>query len=82
MVNARRRKNALILAEKIMRDVILSDDGRAAPSLGVQPMVGDNSGFSATTIFFFFLTRFPSYLNHSLHLDIKEIIIAAVIPLD
>ncbi|EAA4057671.1 MFS transporter [Salmonella enterica subsp. enterica serovar Typhimurium] len=28
----------------------------------------------------FFLTWFPSYLNHSLHLDIKEISIATVIP--
>ncbi|EAN4595064.1 MFS transporter [Salmonella enterica] len=36
-------------------DVILSDDGRATPSLGC-------------------------YLNHSLHLDIKEISIATVIP--
>ncbi|EEZ5207074.1 MFS transporter, partial [Escherichia coli] len=27
-----------------------------------------------------FLTWFPSYLNHSLHLDIKEISIATVIP--
>ncbi|EEF7888897.1 MFS transporter [Salmonella enterica] len=31
-------------------------------------------------ILFFFLTWFPSYLNHSLHLDIKEISIATVIP--
>ncbi len=46
-----------------------------------QPMVWATTlAFSATTIFFFFLTWFPSYLNHSLHLDIKEISIATVIP--
>ncbi len=36
-------------------DVILSDDGRAAPSLGVHETtngMGDSSGFSSTTIFF------------------------------
>ena len=44
--------------------------------------MGDHAGiFLAITIFyFFFLTWFPSYLNHSLHIDIKEISIATVIP--
>lgn len=66
-------------------DVILSDDGRATPSLGYymkQPMVWATTlaFFSYNYILFFFLTWFPSYLNHSLHLDIKEISIATVIP--
>ncbi|HAK3110218.1 TPA: MFS transporter [Salmonella enterica] len=65
-------------------DVILSDDGRATPSLGYymkQPMVWATTlaFFSYNYILFFFLTWFPSYLNHSLHLDIKEISIATVI---
>ncbi|VEA37939.1 membrane transport protein [Salmonella enterica subsp. enterica] len=77
-------KNALIL--KNHEDVILSDDGRATPSLGYymkQPMVWATTlaFFSYNYILFFFLTWFPSYLNHSLHLDIKEISIATVIPL-
>ncbi len=43
--------------------------------------MGDNSGFFQLQLYsFFFLTWFPSYLNHSLHLDIKEISIATVIP--
>lgn len=55
-------------------DVILSDDGRATPSLGYymkQPMVWATTlaFFSYNYILFFFLTWFPSYLNHSLHLD-------------
>ncbi|CAJ0952041.1 unnamed protein product [Ranitomeya imitator] len=33
-----------------------------------------------TIFLFFFLTWFPSYLNHSLHLNIKEISIATIIP--
>lgn len=66
-------------------DIILSDDGRATPSLGYymkQPMVWATTlaFFSYNYILFFFLTWFPSYLNHSLHLDIKEISIATVIP--
>ncbi|ENP9947395.1 MFS transporter [Salmonella enterica subsp. enterica serovar Newport] len=64
---------------------IVSDDGRATPSLGYymkQPMVWATTlaFFSYNYILFFFLTWFPSYLNHSLHLDIKEISIATVIP--
>ena len=43
--------------------------------------MGDHAGiFSYNYILFFFLTWFPSYLNHSLHIDIKEISIATVIP--
>lgn len=47
-----------------------------------QPMVWATTlaFFSYNYILFFFLTWFPSYLNHSLHLDIKEISIATVIP--
>lgn len=66
-------------------DIILADDGKAAPSLGYymkQPMIWATTlaFFSYNYILFFFLTWFPSYLNHSLHLDIKEISIATVIP--
>ncbi|HDW2902186.1 TPA: MFS transporter, partial [Escherichia coli] len=55
------------------------------PSLGYymkQPMVWATTlaFFSYNYILFFFLTWFPSYLNHSLHIDIKEISIATVIP--
>ncbi|MDF8570284.1 MFS transporter [Escherichia coli] len=66
-------------------DIILAEDGKGTPSLGYymkQPMVWATTlaFFSYNYILFFFLTWFPSYLNHSLHIDIKEISIATVIP--
>jgi len=66
-------------------DVILAADGKATPSLGYymkQPMIWATTlaFFSYNYILFFFLTWFPSYLNHSLHLDIKQISIVTVIP--
>lgn len=64
---------------------IITDEGSKAPSLGFymkQPMVWATTlaFFSYNYILFFFLTWFPSYLNQSLHLDIKDISIATIIP--
>lgn len=63
----------------------VTDTASNIPSIGhymKQPMVWATTiaFFSYNYILFFFLTWFPSYLNHSLHLDIKQISIATVIP--
>lgn len=67
-------------------DIILADDGKGDAFSRLLHEATDGVGndlwpsSAITTYSFFFLTWFPSYLNHSLHLDIKEISIATVIP--
>ena len=86
----RQKINVLPLEERVdfenHDDIILADDGKAIRLLLATTWnsrwYGDDAGISlATTIFSSFSSWHGScHLNHSLHLDIKEISIANVIP--